>query len=184
MSEATVMLEGIKQGGPKAAAKLLALVYEDLRRLADQKMAQEPPGHILQSTALVHEAWLRLTINGPPKFANRAHFFSIAAEAMRRILIERARRRQAVRHGGGHVRVDFEEALIANPADDAQILAVNDSIEKLAVEHPLHARVVKLRYFAGLSNEEISAAMNISVSTVKNYWTFSRAWLFDEITSK
>jgi RNA polymerase sigma factor (TIGR02999 family) len=184
LNETIVMLEAIEQGGPEAAAKLLALVYEDLRRLADQKMAQEPPGHTLQSTALVHEAWLRLTVNCPPKFESRAHFFSIAAEAMRRILIERARRRQAVRHGGGQVRIDFKEGLIANPADEAQMLAVNDSLEKLAVEHPLHARVVKLRYFAGLTNEEISAAMNISVSTVKNYWTFSRAWLFDEITSK
>lgn len=181
MSDATIMLEAMQQGDAQAAGKLLTLVYDDLRRLAEHRMAQEPPGQTLQSTALVHEVWLRLTGGESRNFENRAHFFSVAAEAMRRILIDRARRRQAQRHGGGHVRVDFEEGLLANPEDDEQLLAVNDAMEKLSLRHPSQAKVVKLRYFVGMSNEEISDVMGISVSTVKNYWLFSRAWLFNEI---
>lgn len=173
-----------KGDDPGAAGELLTLVYNELRRLAENKMAREAPGQTLQSTALVHEAWMRLVGDGNPQFENRAHFFGAAAEAMRRILIDRARRRKTVRHGGGYVRVNLEEDLLANPENDEQLLAVNDAIEKLAAQRPVQAKVVKLRYFAGMTNEEISEVLGISVSTVKNYWVFSRAWLFNEITAR
>lgn len=183
MSDAAIILDALEQGDPDAAGQLLALVYNDLRRLAEHKMAQEPADHTLQPTALVHEAWLRLTSSGNRTFANRAHFFSAAADAMRRILIDRARRRQAQRHGGGYVRIELEEGLLPNPDDDEQLLAMNDALEKLIEQHPLQARVVKLRYFGGLTNEEIGEVMGISLSTVKNYWVFARAWLFDRIST-
>ena len=144
-------------------------------------MSQESPGQTLQPTALVHEAWLRLIGGASPNFENRAHFFRVAAEAMRRILIDRARRKHTQRHGGGCERVDFDEIDLAAPDADDQLLAVNEALEKLAREHPQQAELVKLRYFAGMTNEETAQIMDISVSTAKNYWAFSRAWLFNEI---
>ncbi|MBL9166164.1 MAG: sigma-70 family RNA polymerase sigma factor [Verrucomicrobiales bacterium] len=179
MSDATLLLSAIEDGDPRAADQLLDLLYEELRRLAAYKMAQEAPGHTLQPTALVHEAWLKLIGTGDRKFQNRAHFFSAAAEAMRRILIDRARRRQTQRHGGQYERVELHETGLVAPADDDQLLAINEALETLVREHPVQAQVVKLRYFGGLTNEEISATLNLSVSTVKNYWAFARAWLFD-----
>jgi RNA polymerase sigma factor (TIGR02999 family) len=137
----------------------------------------------LQPTELVHEAWLRLTGAENPKFENRAHFFSAAAEAMRRILIDRARRKLAERHGGGYERVGLDLNGLAAPEADDQLLAVHDALDKMAREYPAQAEVVKLRHFAGLTNEEIAEILGISVSTVKNYWAFSRAWLFQEIKS-
>ncbi|HTA28902.1 MAG TPA: sigma-70 family RNA polymerase sigma factor [Candidatus Cybelea sp.] len=184
MSDATVMLAAIEQGDPKAAEQLLALVYDELRRLAAFKMAQEAPGHTLQPTALVHEAWLRLVTADGRKFENRTHFFSAAAEAMRRILIDRARRKQTQRHGGRFERVELDGVELAAPAADDQLLAVHEALDKLALEHPLQAEVVKLRYFAGMTNEEVSQVLGISVSTAKNYWTFARAWLFHEIAGR
>jgi RNA polymerase sigma factor (TIGR02999 family) len=181
MSDATVMLAAIETGDSKAAEQLLVLVYDELRRLAASKMAQEAPGQTLQPTALVHEAWLRLVGNQAPPFKNREHFFRASAEAMRRILIDRARRKHTQRHGGGYRRIDLEGFDLAVPAADDQVLAVNEALEKLALEHPVQADLVKLRYFAGLTNEEVSEVMGISVSTAKNYWTFSRAWLLNEI---
>lgn len=181
MSDATVMLAAIETGDSKAAEQLLVLVYDELRRLAASKMAQEAPGQTLQPTALVHEAWLRLVGNQTPSFKNREHFFRASAEAMRRILIDRARRKHTQRHGGGYQRIDLEGFDLAAPAADDQLLAVNEALEKLALEHPVQADLVKLRYFAGLINEEVSEVMGISVSTAKNYWTFSRAWLLNEI---
>ena len=181
MSDATVMLAAIETGDSKAAEQLLVLVYDELRRLATSKMAQEAPGQTLQPTALVHEAWLRLVGNQTPPFKNREHFFRASAEAMRRILIDRARRKHTQRHGGGYQRMDWEGFDLAAPAADDQLLAVNEALEKLALEHPVQADLVKLRYFAGLTNEEVSEVMGISVSTAKNYWTFSRAWLLNEI---
>ena len=181
VSEATQLLSAVEQGSPKAAEELLDLVYEELRHLAASKMAHEAPGHTLQTTALVHEAWLRLVGDENRRFENRTHFFAAAAEAMRRILIDRARRRHAERHGGGYQRVTLEDDLLANPDDDEQLLALNDALEKLALKNPAQAQVVKLRYFAGMTNEEIAQLMGISLSTVKNYWTFSKAWLFHEI---
>ena len=181
MSEATILLAAMEQGDPKAANQLLELVYEDLRRLANHKMAQELPGQTLQPTALVHEAWLRLIGSEDPTFENRAHFFSAAAEAMRRILIERARRRMTLRHGGGYQRVDIEKCDLATPQADEELLAVHEALNELAKEHPVQAEVVKLRYFGGRTNEEIAQILSVSLSTVKNYWAFSRAWLLQEI---
>jgi len=181
MSDATALLAAVEQGDTKAANQLLDLAYEELRRLAAYKMAREAPGQTLQPTALVHEAWLKLAGAGERKFENRAHFFAVAAEAMRRILIDRARRRQTQRHGGQHERVELQEAGLAAPAEDDQMLAVDEALESLSREHPLQAQVVKLRYFGGMTNEEVAQALDLSVSTVKNYWTFARAWLFDAI---
>ena len=181
MSDATVMLAAVEAGDSKAAEQLLVLVYDELRRLAASKLAMEAPGQTLQPTALVHEAWLRLVGDQNPSFKDRAHFFRASAEAMRHILIDRARRKKTERHGGTYRRVDLEEFDLAAPSADEQLLAVNEALDKLAREHPVQAELVKLRYFAGLTNEEISEVLGISVSTVKNYWTFSRAWLLNEI---
>ncbi len=181
MNDATLLLTAIEQGDPTAAEKLLELLYEELRRLATSKMARETPGHTLQPTALVHEAWLRLVVSNNPKFENRAHFFSAAAEAMRRILIDRARRKLRMRHGGCLERVDFEENEIAAPGDDEQMVAVHEALDRLAKSHPIQAEVVKLRYFAGMTNDESAQALDISVATVKNYWTFARTWIFNAI---
>ena len=181
MSDATVMLAAVEAGDSKAADQLLTLVYDELRRLAASKLAMEAPGQTLQPTALVHEAWLRLVGDQNPSFKDRAHFFRASAEAMRHILIDRARRRKTERHGGAYCRVDLEEFDLAAPPADEQLLAVNEALDKLAREHPVQAELVKLRYFAGLTNEEISEVLGISISTVKNYWTFSRAWLLNEM---
>ncbi len=181
MSEATVILASIERGDAKAADQLLTLVYDELRRLAAYKLAQESPDQTLQPTALVHEAWLRLVGDRNPSFNDRTHFFRAAAEAMRRILIDRARRKQTEKHGGNFARVDIESLELAAPDEDEQLLAVHEALDKLALEHPTQAELVKLRYFAGMTNEEVSQVLGISVSTAKKYWTFSRAWLVNEI---
>jgi RNA polymerase sigma factor (TIGR02999 family) len=137
----------------------------------------------LQPTALVHEAWLRLVGgNGQAQFQNRAHFFAAAAEAMRRILIDRARRKRAIRHGGDQQRVELQDEDVASPADDDQLLAVSDALDKLAIEHKVEAELVKLRYFVGMTNDEAAEVLGISPRTAKYYWTHARAWLFREIT--
>lgn len=184
MSDATVMLAAVKAGDSKAAEELLVLVYDELRRLAASKLAYEAPGQTLQPTALVHEAWLRLVGDNTPSFKDREHFFRASAEAMRRILIDRARRKHTRRHGGDYQRAEFEGFDRAAPAVEDQLLAVNDALDAFELEHPVQAELVKLRYFAGLTNEEVSEVMGISVSTVKNYWTFSRAWLLNEIENE
>jgi RNA polymerase sigma factor (TIGR02999 family) len=184
MSDATVMLAAIKAGDSKAAEELLVLVYDELRRLAASKLAHEAPGQTLQPTALVHEAWLRLVGDQSRSFNDREHFFRASAEAMRRILIDRARRKHTQRHGGEYQRVDFVGLDLAAPAADDQLLAVNEALDKFALEHPVQAELVKLRYFAGLTNEEVSKVLGISVSTAKNYWNFSRAWLLNEIETQ
>ena len=180
-SDATVLLTAVERGEPKAADELLELVYQELRQLATRKMAQESPGQTLQPTALVHEAWLRLVRTENPSFENRAHFFSAAAEAMRRILIDRARRRHTQRHGGGHERVHLDECDLIAPQADDELLAVHEALDNLALEYPVQAQVVKLRYFGGRKNEEIAQILNISLTTVKTYWSFARAWLLREI---
>jgi RNA polymerase sigma factor (TIGR02999 family) len=172
------------QGDPKAADELLPLVYSELRKLAASKMANESPNQTLQPTALVHEAWLRLVGNEPPKFDGRAHFFAAAAEAMRRILIDKARRKRALRHGGEQQRVDFEDVDIAAPVGEDELLAMNEALNKLANNHAVQAEVVKLRYFVGLTNVETAQALGLSERTVKNYWTHARAWLFREIQAQ
>ena len=181
MNEVTRILTAAQQGDPKAAEQLLVLVYDELKRLAASKLAQEAPGQTLQPTALVHEAWLHLVGERNPSFKDRTHFFRASAEAMRHILIDRARRKRTVRHGGGYQRVDFEDFNMASPSADEQVLAINEALDKLATEHPVQAEVVKLRYFGGLTNAEISDALGVSLSTVKNYWAFSRAWLLGKI---
>ena len=183
MSDVTRILEAAQQGDPTAADQLLPLVYEELRRLAAHKMANEAAGQTLQPTALVHEAWLRLVGNQNQEWEGRAHFFGAAAEAMRRILIDRARRKRAVRHGGDQQRVDLQEVDLASPTDDDQLLAVNEALDKLAVRHKVQAELVKLRYFVGMTNEEAAEVLGISVRTAKYYWTHARAWLYREIQS-
>ncbi|HZM06561.1 MAG TPA: sigma-70 family RNA polymerase sigma factor [Candidatus Saccharimonadales bacterium] len=182
MSEFTHILERVEHGDAKAAGELLPMVYDELRRLAARKMAHEAAGHTLQPTALVHEAWMRLGGNDAPTFQNRAHFFGAAAEAMRRILIEHARRRLAAKRGAGAEVVDLDGLEISSPiADDDQLLAVNDALEKLATLDPRKAELVKLRYFVGLNFEETAAALNIAVPTAKQWWAYTRAWLTVEM---
>lgn len=181
MSEVTRIFESIQQGDPRAADELLPLVYGELRKLAASKMANESLDQTLQPTALVHEAWLRLVGDTNPKFYGRAHFFGAAAEAMRRILIDKARRKRAVRHGGNQQRVDFEGLEVAAPDDDDQLLAINDALDKLAVQHPREAELVKLRYFVGMTLEESAEVLGISDRTADNYWAHARAWLFREV---
>ncbi len=183
MSDVTRILESIQQGDPKAAEELLPVVYEELRRLAAAKMASQPAGHTLQPTALVHEAWLRLA--GPDaKFEGRAHFFASAAEAMRHILVDHARRKSAKRHGGGQQRVEFNEAGLAAPTNDDQILAVNDALDKLSLANKLGADLVKLRYFGGLTLAEAAQALGISERTADNYWAYAKVWLVLEMQAQ
>jgi len=184
VSDVTHILAAIEQGDPNAADKLLSLVYEELRKLAASKMSHEAPGQTLQPTALVHEAWLRLAGNEQPKFANRAHFFAAAAEAMRRILIEKARRKRAFRPGGGRQRVDIEDVNVASPSDDDQLLAVNEALDKLAAQNKPEAELVKLHYFVGMTLEEAAEVLGISERTADNYWAHARAWLFYELKPK
>ena len=184
MSKSTEKSEKKVPGNNPSPEELLALVYNELRRLAEHKLAHEIPGQTLQATALVHEAWLRLTREGGYKFESKAHFFNAAAEAMRRILIERARRRQTVRHGGGYVRIELEEDLLVSPGSDDLLLILDEAMNKLAQEHPRQAEAVKLRYFTGMTHEQIAEALGISPATAKNYWAFSRAWLLREVSSR
>jgi RNA polymerase sigma factor (TIGR02999 family) len=172
----------MESGDPKAADELLPLVYQELRKLATTKMANEAAGNTLQPTALVHEAWLRLVGNHNPAFAGRAHFFAAAAEAMRRILIDRARRKRALRHGGGQERLDIQKIDLATSGDDDQLLAVNEALDKLAIQDPIEAELVKLRYFVGLTTDEAASLLNISPRTARNYWAHARTWLYHEIT--
>ena len=177
----TRVLERAQKGDPRAAAELLPLVYDELRRLAAAKMAHERPDQTLQPTALVHEAWLRLAGKENPEWNGRAHYFGAAAEAMRRILIENARRKGAARHGGGQVRLDIQEIEIGAPAKDDELLAVSEALDKLAAQDRQKAELVKLRYFAGLTTQETAQVLGISVPTADRWWNYSRAWLFEEI---
>jgi len=183
MKDINHLLDTIHEGGPVAADELLVQVYSELRRLAAAKMARETPGQTLQPTALVHEAWLRL--GGDSQcWENRAHFFGAAAEAMRRILIDRARSKLAARHGGGIESADVDEVEIAVPAKDDELLAVHEALDKLATHDVRKAELAKLRYFAGLSIEEAADVLGISPPTAKRWWAFARAWLFAEIRAQ
>lgn len=177
-------MESIEQGDPKAGDELLPLVYDELRKLAVSKMAGEAPNQTLQPTALVHEAWLRLVGNDNPQFANRAHFFAAAAEAMRRILIDNARRKRAVRHGGEYQRVDLDGVEVAAPGNEEELLSVNEALDKLAAQNKAEAELVKLRYFVGMTLEESAQVLGISARTADNYWAHARAWLYREIKSQ
>ena len=178
----TQVLEVVQRGDPTAASELLPLVYGELRKLAASKMANAAAGHTLQPTALVHEAWLRLVGQDNPKFTGRSHFFAAAAEAMRRILIDQARRKRALRHGGDQQRVNIEETDVAAPVTDDQLLALNDALDTLAAQDPIEAQLVKLRYFVGLTIEEAANLLDIAPRTARNYWAHARTWLYHEIT--
>ncbi len=182
MSEVTSILRAIQKGDAAASENLLPLVYEELRKLAAHKMANEAPGHTLQATALVHEAWLRLAgQEEEQRWENRAHFFAAAAEAMRRILIERARAKARLRRGGGRQRVPLEQVTVATEDDDETVLAIHEALERLAAQDELKAQIVKLRYFVGLSHQEIADALGIAEPTVRRHWTFARSWLYAEL---
>jgi RNA polymerase sigma factor (TIGR02999 family) len=183
MTEFTLVLQQAEKGDSRAAARLLPLVYDELRKLAAARMAHEASGHTLQPTALVHEAWLRLGGDRQADWQNRAHFFSAAAEAMRRILIDRARSRHARRHGGGQARVNIDdiELAAAETANDDQFLAIHEALEKFAARDAQKAELVKLRYFLGLTNDQAAQALGISEPMAKRWWTYSRAWLLQEI---
>ena len=183
MSELTVILQRLDAGDPHAADELLPLVYEELRKLAAQKLAREGPGQTLQATALVHEAWLRLGGDDQPAWDNRGHFFAAAAEAMRRILIDNARRKQTLRHGGGVQRVNLEALELAAGMADEQLFALNEALDRFAAHDARKAELVKLRFFAGLTNEEAARVLKISEPTAKRDWAYARAWLFRELNS-
>jgi RNA polymerase sigma factor (TIGR02999 family) len=183
MSDLTRILTDLEQGNARASEELLPLVYNELRRMAAHKMATEPAGHTLQPTALVHEAWLKLVAAPAQSWQNRAHFFGAAAEAMRRILIARARRKQAQRRGAGAAHLDVDELEIASPAPDTQLLALNEALDRFAAIEPQQAELVKLRYFVGLKIEEAAEVLGISEATAKRWWAYARAWLFNEISS-
>jgi RNA polymerase sigma factor (TIGR02999 family) len=183
MNDVTRILGAIARNEPRAAGQLLPLVYEELRKLAASKMAREVPGQTLQPTALVHEAWLRLAGAEDQTWDNRAHFFGAAAEAMRRILIENARRKQALRHGAGRAKLDVDGLDIAGPAPDDQLLAINEALDKFASVDKEKAELVKLRYFAGMTIEEAAHVLGISEATAKRWWIYARAWLYAEVAA-
>lgn len=176
--QVTQILEALAAGESQAADELLPLVYEELRRVAAAQLRQERPGQTLQATALVHEAYLRL-VGGETSWENRRHFFAAAAEAMRRILIDRARRKRRVRHGGGRQRVELEADELAINAPSVDLLALDEALDRLAAEDPQKAELVKLRYFAGLNEQEAADVLGISRATAARHWAYARAWLFD-----
>src|SRR5688572_1867731 len=182
MSNVTHILTAIEQGDARATDELLPIVYNELRRLAAHKMAAEPPGHTLQPTALVHEMWLKLVDSRSQSWQNRAQFFGAAAEAMRRILIARARRKGRQRRGAGAAHLDVDELEIASPAPDDQLLALNEALDRFAALEPEQAELVKLRYFVGMKIEESAEVLGISEATAKRWWAYARAWLFNEIS--
>ena len=181
MNDVTHLLEAVDQGDPNAAEELLPLVYAELRRLATVRMAREAPGQTLQPTALVHEAWLRLVGNPDQHWNSRNHFFIAAAEAMRRLLVERARQKRRLKRGGGQQRVPLEDLDLATHADSETLLLVEEAIARLEAKDPIKARLVELRFFTGLSLEEAAGVLGISHPTAKRYWSYARAWLFQEI---
>jgi RNA polymerase sigma factor (TIGR02999 family) len=184
MSEVTRILSAVEQGDPSAAEQLLPLVYDELRKLAAQKLAHEKPGQTLQATALVHEAYLRLVdVDKARPWNSRGHFFAAAAEAMRRILVEQARRKQADKHGGGRLRVDLPEGLAAPEARSDDLLALDEALSRLESHDPDAARLVKLRYFAGLSHQDAAEALGISRGAADRLWALGRAWLFRQLSN-
>jgi RNA polymerase sigma factor (TIGR02999 family) len=183
VSDVTLILERVEAGDPRAAGELLPLVYQELRRLAAHRLAGERNQHTLQPTALVHEAWLRISSDEKRAWNGRQHFFAAAAEAMRRILVDRARRRLAAKRGAGEMPLDAAELDLPAPAPDDQLLAVNEAVEKFAAVDARKAELVKLRYFVGMTFEEAAEVLGIAVPTAKEWWAFSRAWLRVEITA-
>jgi len=183
MTDVTRILSAIEQGDAKAADELLPLVYEELRRLATQKMLHEQPGQTLQATALVHEAYIRLVGPEAKNWNSRTHFFATAAEAMRRILIDNARRKQRLKRGGGQDKLDLEDAELAIEAPSEDLIALDEALTNLAGTDKVKADLVKLRYFAGLTLEQAAEILGLSKTTAKRHWTYARAWLYRQITS-
>ena len=181
MSDVTRILSAIDQGDPSAAEQLMPLVYEELRRLAAQKLAREKPGQTLQPTALVHEAYLRIAGVHEYRWDNRGHFFAAAAEAMRRILVENARRKRRRRHGGGRIRVGLHESQLAVDEPSEVSLALEEALAKLAAEDPMLAELVKLRFYACFTMPQVACVLGIPLRTAERYWTYARAWLHSEI---
>lgn len=183
VGEITLILERARAGEPTATEELLTLVYDELRSLAAAKLAREAPNETLQPTALVHEAWLRLGGDQQPAWENRAHFFGAAAEAMRRVILDRIRGRNRHKRGGDRERIDLDDVHLAAEDPDDTVLAVNEALERLATIDPEKAQVVKLRYFVGMHHDEIAAVMNVSEVTVRRYWSLARAWLYAELSN-
>jgi RNA polymerase sigma factor (TIGR02999 family) len=182
MSEVTRILSDIERGNPRAAEKLLPLIYDELRKLAAQKLGKEKPGQTLQATALVHEAYLRLVdADNAPTWNSRGHFFAAAAEAMRRILVESARRKSRLKHGRQHQRVDLDSGCLVSAAPSLDLVALDEALTRLAETEPAKAELVKLRFFAGMTMPEAAAAMDISLATAERYWTFAKSWLYAEL---
>lgn len=184
MSEITRILEGAQRGDPKAAEELLPLVYDELRKLAAARMAAIPPGQTLQPTALVHEAYVRLVGSSPNPWNGRGHFFSAAAEAMRRILIDRARQKGSQKRGGGWQRFNLEDVDLAAETDSDVLLILDEALGAYSAQDPIGAELIKLRFFAGVPNHEAAALLGISERTAKRTWAFARAWLYDEIRKR
>jgi RNA polymerase sigma factor (TIGR02999 family) len=182
MSDVTRLIEAAQKGDRQAAADLLPLVYDEMRKLAAAKMAGEAPGHTLNATALVHEAYLRLI--DERTFTGHSHFFRAAAEAMRRILIDHARQKRRIRRGGDRKRVALSDVEIAAEAPAQELLALNEALDRFSAKDPIKAELVKLRYFAGLSEEQAAAALGISRATASRYWTYARAWLINALEEK
>lgn len=181
MTELTQILQAVERGDQNSTDQLFSLVYDELRRIAAVKMAQEPPNQTLQPTALVHEAWLRLSREEEVRWQNRGHFFAAAAEAMRRILIERARKKARPKHGGDRQRVEIENLEMAGASPDEKVLLVNEALERLQKEDPGKARVVVMKFFGGLTNQEVAEALKVTERTVERQWAFAKAWLFDVV---
>lgn len=181
MSDVTRILQAINEGDSTSAVDLMPLVYEELRKLAASKMAREAPGQTLQATALVHEAWMRLSDGKGQQWDSRGHFFAAAAEAMRRILVDNARRKKALKRGGDQEKVELNELNIVTDSDDEELLAVHEALDQLKREDPVIAELVKLRFFAGLKIDEAALAMDISRSTAKRHWNYAKAWLYNAI---
>jgi RNA polymerase sigma factor (TIGR02999 family) len=182
MSNVTQILSELKHGDPAAAERLLPLVYDELRKLANAKLTHEKPGQTLQSTALVHEAYIRLVnVEHPQQWNDRYHFFAAAAEAMRRILIEQARSKQRLKHGGEWKRVDLDSGCLVTDPTLTDLVALDDALSVLTAQEPVKAELVKLRFFAGLTMSEAAAALGISLATAERYWTFARSWLYAEL---
>ncbi len=182
MSEVTRILSAIEEGDPNAAERLLPLIYAELRKLAARKIAQEKPGQTLQATALVHEAYVHLVdVDQARRWNSRGHFFAAAAEAMRRILVERARRKGRLKHGCKRQRVDLESDCLISEAPSLDLLALDEALLRLAETDPAKAELVKLRFFAGLTMPESAAALNVSLATAERYWTFAKSWLYAEL---
>jgi RNA polymerase sigma factor (TIGR02999 family) len=184
MSEITQVLQAVRRGNSVASEELLPLVYDELRQLAAARMAQEATGQTLQATALVHEAWLRMVGDGDRTWQNRAHFFGAAAEAMRRILVENARRKSRLKRGGGQIRLDIDGLDLAAAAPDEKVLLMDAALEQLQAQDPEKARIVVLKFFGGLTNQEVAENLGVTERTVERQWAYAKAWLFQKIRTE